>query len=119
MDPKKGLVRKCDAAWSKAVRARAKGKCEWCAKPANDAHHMVGRRRSAYLRHRLENGVALCQSCHFNFHSKESITGWTAFQKKRKKDFEFVTTKMNECIKVSVADLKEALTFLEETYDRH
>lgn len=108
------LIRKCDVLWSKLVRKRADFKCEWCGAPARDAHHMVARRRSAYLRHRIENGVALCASCHFNFHNKESYTGWFKFERDRYDDFFFVRANMYEIWKCNTAHYKEVLNELME-----
>lgn len=56
-----------DKLFSKLIRLRAEGKCEYCgqyAKPRGyHTHHFIGRR---YLntRYEPENGVALCLSCH-------------------------------------------------------
>lgn len=56
-----------DVKWSKAVRERAEGFCEECGQEAVDAHHIVpidigGERLD------LENGMALCSSCHSEKH---------------------------------------------------
>lgn len=105
------IVKQCDTLWSKIVRARHP-KCEWCGKPSTDAHHMVGRRRSAYLRHCLENGVALCASCHFNFHSKESYTGWAKFEELRPSDHAHVLGNMNEVWNSNMSHYRDLLEFL-------
>jgi len=79
--------------WSLIVRQRA-GRCELCDKEAEtdkynrsvkglDAHHLVGRRNYLH-RYSLNNGVALCKSCHmFNrehspHYDLPSMTGFVA-----------------------------------------
>lgn len=62
---KKTLTTKLDNAWSKAVRLKAKNKCEVCGKSDGvlNAHHIVGR-TNRNLRWDLKNGCSLCFRCH-------------------------------------------------------
>jgi len=56
---------KCLRLWSETIRARAKGKCERCAQPARDAHHIIPRGTAPSMGwFDLNNGVALCFQCH-------------------------------------------------------
>lgn len=54
-----------DALWSKAVKARAGGRCEMCQYKHErlEAHHAIGRRNKT-LRHVVSNGFSLCHSHH-------------------------------------------------------
>lgn len=97
--PRAKMIAKMDDLWRKKVKERA-GKCEWCGEPGRDCHHMVGRRRSTFLRHRLENGVYLCVSCHMNFHNKESLSGWKVFEYQRKDDYDFLLEHMHKTVQV-------------------
>jgi hypothetical protein len=55
--------------WSRAVRARAHGRCESCGSGVDiGAHHIYPIRTSPLLRSELANGVALCRSCHGLIH---------------------------------------------------
>lgn len=53
-----------DREWSRIVRARAGGRCEWCGTPAEvQAAHIIGRSYSA-TRCDPDNGRGLCGQCH-------------------------------------------------------
>lgn len=106
------LIRRCDDLWKKFIKERAKGVCEWCGKPGRDAHHMVGRRRSIFLRHKPENGVFVCVSCHFNFHNMESDTGWELFKTQRPECYSLVRLYKNASPKVTTTELLNVVEFL-------
>ena len=58
------LKRKCDHSWSRIIQLRAKNKCERCGSVSMlNSHHILGR-VIHNLRYSLENGIALCTSCH-------------------------------------------------------
>ena len=65
---KKLSERYLDGLWSRAIRAKAHGRCQLCGAPAEQAHHVVPRRKKV-LRHDIENGVALCFRCHAYAHT--------------------------------------------------
>jgi 5-methylcytosine-specific restriction endonuclease McrA len=109
--PRAKLIAEMDKLWRQVAWDRARGICEWCGKPAKDVHHMVARRRSSYLRHRLENAVAVCASCHFNFHNKESLTGWRIMEFDRADDYEFLLDNMHK--NIQVRDYEEVRRHLE------
>lgn len=117
--PKAALTRQCDALWKQIVKEQAGGRCEWCGAGSTEMHHMVARRRSAYLRHRLENGVALCAGCHSRFHFHESLTGWMLFKKQRPEDFKFVSLYKHAIVRVSREDLATAKVELESMIRHH
>jgi hypothetical protein len=48
------------------VFARSNGLCVVCAAPAADAHHLIERRLFPDGGYYLDNGVALCESCHLD-----------------------------------------------------
>lgn len=102
-----------DMEWAILVKLHAHGLCEWCGKPAQDAHHMVSRRHAA-TRHLPENGVALCKGCHLHFHNKESLTGWELFQTSRPESYRLVGLLRRAECKRSVHGLREILADLRE-----
>lgn|SRR3990167_552671 len=61
-----------DDLWSLIIRVRAKWHCERCGLDCSsnkgylDGAHII-RRGNWSMRHEVENGVALCKSCHLNF----------------------------------------------------
>ncbi len=60
----KGIEKKLDVAWSKAVKDRAGHKCEHCGKTAYlNSHHIFGRRNKS-VRWEISNGCCLCCYCH-------------------------------------------------------
>lgn len=58
-----------DTQWRLEVYRRDKFKCQKCGcnKKLN-AHHILNHKTHKYLRHDVDNGVTLCESCHINFH---------------------------------------------------
>jgi len=57
------LKNKADKLWSQIIRAKNKGRCEVCGKPANNPHHIISRKNLA-LRWDVRNGCLLCSGCH-------------------------------------------------------
>ena len=61
-----------DKLWSYLILHDQKGNrktCQWCGKrPAQHAHHIISRRYNN-TRWDLENGIALCQGCHYKIHN--------------------------------------------------
>ena len=114
------LILACDALWAWNVKWNASdghedlpfAKCEWCPNPGTEAHHMIVRRRSLYLRHHLSNGVWLCSSCHRRFHDHESLTGWEHFEDTRPEDYTVVRDHRYRVIPISQGDLQDTLAHL-------
>lgn len=77
--------------WSKAVLVRANGKCQipGCNNDAKEAHHKASYRvmrmmgMSDYEIWSLENGIALCEKHHQEWHDQSFITE-QAYQKKKR-----------------------------------
>ena len=67
---KSSKKKKLDRRWATLVKERAGGHCEYCGKTEYlNAHHIFSRNNHS-VRWALENGVALCPSCHvFGNHS--------------------------------------------------
>jgi hypothetical protein len=57
------LKNKADKLWSQIIRAKNKGRCEVCGKPANNPHHIISR-KNLTLRWDVRNGCLLCSGCH-------------------------------------------------------
>lgn len=54
---------KCDVLWGQIIREAAGNCCEICNGSPVNAHHLIGR-RALFFRHNLNNGLALCVTCH-------------------------------------------------------
>jgi hypothetical protein len=53
--------------WALYVKTRDNFICQWCGKPARDAHHIVPKSVCGNAgRYEVENGMALCFHCHQN-----------------------------------------------------
>ncbi len=63
------LTRKCDSYLTPIVKL-SKPNCECCGKPTEVAHHWIEKSKSNFLRHELDNLVALCHSCHLKIHNR-------------------------------------------------
>ena len=113
--PKAKLVREADALWSQLVKDRAKGICELCGKPGQDAHHMNSR-RSHFTRWDARNGVFLCKGCHLRFHSRESYSCWEWFEKTRPEDWRWVVENLHTVAEKST--LETALRNLKAWRDK-
>lgn len=111
------LEKEAMSLWGQVVRKRAGGKCEWCGAPGQDAHHMVTRSKSRYLRHASSNGCFLCKSCHMKFHNKEADTGWRLFEKQRPADYAYVCEHKNTLIKVDEDWVKMEIQLLKDYLD--
>ena len=78
-----------DLMWSAAVKAPNLYRCELghCGGDmAHDAHHVRSKKAHPKLRYRLENGVALCRSCHMWAHAHpKGFRAW--FKRVRPKDY--------------------------------
>ena len=72
-DPRKGLIKKADALWSKIIRSQP-GPCEYCGKwhKVYQAHHIFSRGRWN-VRYVLMNGIKLGQGCHRRIHQEASM----------------------------------------------
>lgn len=73
------LRKKCDALWARLIVARDV-KCQRCSgKDFLQAHHIVRRSRSSWLRHNLNNGMTLCRNCHIWWHNAAEVeaVSWT------------------------------------------
>lgn len=58
--------------WSNEVRKRANYKCEICGRPATSAHHILPKASSPFYALDPDNGIALCDKCHYDkVHSNE------------------------------------------------
>ena len=56
--------KKCDKLWREKIMARFGGRCAICGATGYlNAHHLITR-AAVFFRHNLENGVALCPTCH-------------------------------------------------------
>ncbi len=61
-DVSHAIENELDIMWREIVVARSGGRCQLCAKPGQDPHHIFGRVRS--VRWEVENGAYLCRVCH-------------------------------------------------------
>lgn len=92
---KKGLIKKLDKIWSETIRQREF--CEMCGKPANNPHHVIGR-RNLTLRWDLRCGCLLCAYCHTlsKFSAHQDPLGFAEyFKKARPDDYEYLLVRRN------------------------
>lgn len=69
MDKKKRLRREADKLWFKVC---LKDSCEVCGSTDRlQAHHFWYKGSYAHLRFDIDNGISLCQSCHFILHHQD------------------------------------------------
>jgi 5-methylcytosine-specific restriction endonuclease McrA len=68
MRNKKQLRPKADKVWYLAL---LKPRCEVCGGKANQVHHFFYKSQYGHLRYHPENGISLCQACHFVLHTKD------------------------------------------------
>jgi len=112
---KKGLWKKLDKAWSKAVLS--KGKCEMCGQRESlNPHHIEGR-RNFRLRWDLRNGACLCSGCHVlrrdsAHQSPEGFHFW--LEENRWEDLQYIMCVRNEIKKWSIEELQIKLLELQE-----
>jgi len=114
---KKTLTIKLDNAWSKAVRLKAKNKCEVCGKTESlNSHHIEGRRNYA-LRWDIQNGVCLCSGCHvFKKESAHQSPEWFHFwlEDNKWQDLQYVMNNRNDIKKWTIEDMQDKLTELND-----
>lgn len=87
MDKKRKLKNTADEFWRLCVIKKYGQYCEVCDDTGHDAHHFIPRSQSAILRHNIDNGVILCQSCHIGIHRRQDPTINNDIIEKRGKDW--------------------------------
>ena len=97
------------AEWSILVRLHADHICEWCGKPATEAHHMVHKAQGNRFRFMVENGVALCGGCHTEFHNRNSLKGTELFRQQRPGSYEKVMSEPKTELKLSRSQMQDIL----------
>ena len=65
---KKYLRQKADKLWYQLL---LKDKCLVCPNKAIQVHHYYYKGQYGFMRYDLENGISLCQSCHFILHHSD------------------------------------------------
>ncbi len=100
----KGIDKRLDDAWSKAVKERAGMKCEYCGKTTHlNSHHIYSRSKKS-TRWDVDNGICLCVSHHvfsstFSAHKTPvEFTEWL-YQYKGKKFVNKLRKKANNTVK--------------------
>ena len=72
INKKKRLRTECDKLWHQLVVKRAGGKCEVCGDTFGVVgHHYYHKSTYGHIRYDLDNGIALCRSCHFLLHHQD------------------------------------------------
>ena len=74
MSPKTRLMHKANKLWKQAVLLK-NNRCEVCGSTFGlTAHHFFPRSSAGHMIYLVENGVSLCQSCHFKHHFANNPT---------------------------------------------
>ncbi len=58
-------------AWSKTIKKLGNGLCQLCPNPATVAHHIIHKSKYPGLSLNVNNGIPLCNPCHYECH------GWS------------------------------------------
>ena len=104
---RKTQKRKADKLWREIIHA--KGSCEICGEPGENAHHVIGRKNHT-LRWDIRNGCFLCYKCHYKSHEDIlEFVGW--FQTFRTSDYNYLMQKKNE---IWDLDYDKVLQYLKE-----
>jgi len=53
-------ITKCVEKWG--------NKCSVCGEPATQVHHYIPKSRNGLLRYDIQNGIPICQKCHYKIH---------------------------------------------------
>ena len=61
-----------DQNWSNHIKSRDK-KCKICDKKVKEAHHVLHRRFYPLLRFNKNNGIGLCELCHYQSHGQKLL----------------------------------------------
>jgi 5-methylcytosine-specific restriction endonuclease McrA len=67
---KRKLRRQADKIWTEIILKKHNYKCEVCGEHTEQVHHFVPKSQSKTLRLDLDNGIPICQPCHFAIHTK-------------------------------------------------
>ena len=70
-NPKERIRKEADKAWQQAIALKWGMLCESCGKVGNVAHHYYPKGSHPSLRYDSDNGIYLCQACHFLHHTKD------------------------------------------------
>lgn len=86
MDNKARLRKTADRIWFlKCI----KKECEVCGKEASQVHHFFPKGQFGHLRYDINNGISICNACHFSHHTKGNpIIHQTIIQKRGQKWYE-------------------------------
>lgn len=114
----KKVEKQLDDAWSKAVKLKANGRCEYCGNMQQlNSHHIFSRAKRT-TRWDLDNGVCLCVGCHignsFSAHKTPvAFVSWL-IRTKGEQFINMLTLKSNQIGKYSDFELKIKLKELQE-----
>ena len=120
----KELEKEALGLWKKAVRKRAKGKCEVhgdkCKKSRKNAHHVEAYATNKFLRYDPRNGVYACVTAHkfgkLSF-QKSLCFSFEFMAKNRKNDFVFLLKVYKEDIPITKGGLEAAIKHLKMFLD--
>jgi hypothetical protein len=111
---KKGEIKKLDKLWGLAIRKRANDLCEKCGKPANNPHHIFGRKNFS-VRWDLENGICLCSGCHtMNRWSAHQAPTWFSDWLKEKRGEEWYDNLLVRANRVAFNNFEDIKIYLEK-----
>ena len=54
--------------WSRSIKKQNNNQCQTCGNEAQHAHHILYRKNYPELQFNINNGIALCQKCHYETH---------------------------------------------------
>jgi len=95
MRSKKAILRsQADKLWYQVLLI---SKCEVCGKQSTQVHHFFPKGMYGFLRYDLDNGISMCNGCHFAHHHKGDPTiHQTVINKRGRKWYEQLLEKSKE-----------------------
>lgn len=115
---KKYLSKKADTIWRDKCFEKWGTNCTVCGKQANQVHHWIKRSQSLATRWDLENGVPVCQRCHYILEHSPDVKKRRSFEEKiidsrGQEWWDRLEKKRHEIFKKNLGNLKDVITRLE------
>ena len=119
MNKQKTALRKtADSLFSKVILARDRY-CLICGLFAYDAHHIIPRSLSEYLRYDTLNGVGLCRNDHIKIEDRNPFTLEILSKKLGEERINYLTMRRRDMVVLNVSYLEESIERLTRELKRN
>ncbi len=112
-NPIKTLRNKADRLYQELGRLLAY-RCEICGGQYSCRHHYFPKSMCSNLRYDIDNGIAICQKCHFQHHNGNPTIHKTVEQKRGDKWYQELLIKKNTYVKTDKNFYEEKIKELQE-----